>query len=142
MVEIKGMNFPEGLFYSKDHMWVKVEDDVVKVGVTDLAQKAAGEIVFVRLLPPGRKVRKNAPLGTLESGKWVGPLKSPVTGTIVEVNEKVKENPKLLNTDPYGEGWLVKIKPDDFEKDKVDLISDPEALKEFIEAEAAKLLKE
>ena len=141
MVKIMGLEFPEGLYYSKDHLWVKVEDDKVRVGITDLAQKAAGDIVFVRLLPKGRKVRRGAPLGTLESGKWVGPIKSPVTGTILEVNEKVKTDPKILNRDPYGEGWLMVIKPDNFEEDKKELISDMEELKRFIEQEAPKLLK-
>lgn len=142
MVKIKGLEFPEGLYYSKDHLWVKVEGEYVRVGITDLAQKAAGDIVFVRLLPKGRKVRAGAPLGTMESGKWVGPLKSPVTGTIVEVNERLKSDPKLLNRDPYGEGWIALIKPDDFEKDKANLISDIEELKRFIEEEYKKLIKE
>lgn len=141
MVKILEFEFPEGLLYSKDHVWVKVEDGNVRIGITDFAQKAAGDIVFVRLMPKGRQVRAGGPIGTLESGKWVGPIKSPVSGEILEVNEKLRTDPKVLNRDPYGEGWIAVIKPSNFEAEKANLISDFEELKKFIEEEYAKTFK-
>lgn len=141
MVKILEYEFPEGLLYSKDHLWAKIEDGKVRVGITDFAQAIAGEIVFVRLMPKGRKVRFGQPLGTMETGKWVGPLKSPVSGTIIEINEKLRREPKLLNTDPYGEGWIAVIEPTNLEEDKKNLISDFEELKKFIEEEEKKYKK-
>lgn len=141
MVKILEYEFPEELLYSKDHLWVKIENGKVRVGITDFAQAIAGEIVFVRLMPKGRKVRVGQPLGTMETGKWVGPLKSPVSGTIVEVNDALKIEPKLLNTDPYGKGWVAVIEPANLEEDKKNLISDLEELKKFIEEEEKKYKK-
>ncbi len=141
MVKILDYEFPEGLLYSKDHLWVKIEDGKVRVGITDFAQAMAGEIVFVRLMPKGRKVKAGRPLGTMETGKWVGPIKSPVSGTIVEINTALKMQPKLLNTDPYGKGWVAVIEPSNFEEEKKNLISDMEELRRFIEEEAKKYKK-
>jgi glycine cleavage system H protein len=103
--------FPEGLYYSRDHLWAKREDGTVRVGATDMAQQAAGSLLFVRVMPKGRQVESGKPLGTVETGKWVGPLKSSLSGTIVEVNEALKTQPKLLNQDPYGNGWLAVLQP-------------------------------
>jgi glycine cleavage system H protein len=140
-MKILDYEFPEGLLYSRDHLWVKVEDGKVRVGITDFAQKMAGDIVFARIMPKGRQVRMGQPLGTMETGKWVGPLKSPVSGTIIESNTALRMQPKLLNTDPYGEGWVAVLEPSNFEEEKKHLISDFEELKKFIEEEEAKYKK-
>ncbi|PUA32095.1 MAG: hypothetical protein B9J98_04400 [Candidatus Terraquivivens tikiterensis] len=133
--------FPEGLYYSKDHLWLKIEGDVVRVGVTDLAQQAAGPIVYVRLMPKGKTVEAGKPIGTMETGKWVGPLKSPVSGTIVEVNEALKSQPKLLNEDPYGKGWLAIIKPSKLEEELKGLFSKVEDMIPWLQEEIPKLIK-
>ncbi|MEM2211059.1 MAG: glycine cleavage system protein H [Nitrososphaerales archaeon] len=136
---LEKFEFKEGLYYSKDHMWVKLENGKVRVGVTDVAQRSAGPITFIRLLPKGKLVVKGKPLGTIETGKWVGPLISPVSGTLVEVNENLKSQPKLLNEDPYGAGWIAVIQPSNFEEDKKALISDLKELEEFIKSELQRL---
>lgn len=133
--------FPEGLYYSKDHMWLKIEGDVVRVGITDLAQQAAGPIVYARLMPKGKVVEAGKPIGTIETGKWVGPLKSPVSGTIVEVNEALKSQPKLLNEDPYGKGWLAVIKPSKLEDELKSLFSKVEDMIPWLQEEIPKLIK-
>ncbi|MEM2910382.1 MAG: glycine cleavage system protein H [Nitrososphaerota archaeon] len=133
--------FPEGLYYSKDHLWLKIEGDVVRVGVTDLAQQAAGPIVYVRLMPKGKAVDAGKPIGTMETGKWVGPLKSPVSGTIVEVNEALKSQPKLLNEDPYGKGWLAIIKPSKLEDELKGLFSKVEEMVPWLQEEIPKIIK-
>jgi glycine cleavage system H protein len=133
--------FPKGLYYSADHLWAKKEDGSVRVGATDMAQQAAGPLLFVRIMPKGRQVESGKPLGTIETGKWVGPLKSPLSGTIVEVNEALKTQPKLLNEDPYGKGWLVVLQPSKLDDELKNLMTDPDQLEKFAEAEQAKLFK-
>jgi glycine cleavage system H protein len=133
--------FPEGLFYSIDHLWAKKEDGGVRVGVTDMAQQAAGSILFVRIMPKGRQVESGKPLGTMETGKWVGPLKSPISGSIVETNEALKTQPKLLNEEPYGKGWLAMIQPSKLDDELKNLMSDPTQIEKFAEAEQSKLFK-
>lgn len=133
--------FPEGLYYSKDLLWLKIEGDVVRIGVTDLAQQAAGPIVYVRLMPKGKTVEAGKPIATIETGKWVGPLKSPVSGTIVEINEALKSQPKLLNEDPYGKGWLALIKPSKLEEELKNLFSKIEDMIPWLQEEIPKLIK-
>ena len=133
--------FPEGLFYSKDHLWARKEDGNVRVGVTDMAQQAAGSILFVRIMPKGRQVESGKPLGTMETGKWVGPLKSPISGSIVETNEALKTQPKLLNEDPYGKGWLVVVQPSKLGDELKNLMTDPAQIEKFAQTEQSKLFK-
>lgn len=133
--------FPEGLYYSADHLWAKVEDGTVRVGATDIAQQAAGSILFVRIMPKGRQVEPGKPLGTIETGKWVGPLKSPLSGTIIEVNEALKTQPKLLNQDPYGKGWLAVLQPSKLDDELKNLMTDPAQIQKFVRAEQMKLFK-
>lgn len=99
------------------HSWAKIEGETVRVGVDDFAQKQAGELKFMRLFPAGKKVKQGKRFGTLETAKWVGPLLAPVSGTIVESNEKVLEKPTLVNEDPYGSGWMVVIEPSELDDD-------------------------
>ena len=139
-MKIDGNEFPEDLYYHKDHMWVKVEGDSVRVGYNDWAQEAAGKLVNLNTRKVGRSVKAGKTLGTVESGKWVGPLKTPVAGEILEVNQDVLKTPSMINDDPYGSGWIAVISPSDFETDKEELIlgSDKEALESWLAEEKAK----
>lgn len=125
MATIRGCNIPEDRHYWVDkHAWARLEaDGNVTIGITDVAQNMAKGIVNVTPKEAGRTVQKGKSAGTLESGKWVGPVTSPVTGEIVEVNEAVKATPALINTDPYNEGWFVKIKPTDWAGESAALLT-------------------
>jgi glycine cleavage system H protein len=111
MVKIDGYEVPEGLYYTKDFGWLKIEDDKVRVGITDYAQKQLREIVYAELPSPRTTTKQNEPYGTVESVKAVSDLVAPVSGEILEVNMEVQSKPELLNEDPYGKGWLLVIKP-------------------------------
>lgn len=125
MATVRGCNIPEDRFYwVEKHAWATLEaDGTVKIGISDVAQNLAKGIVNVTPKDAGRKVQKGKSAGTLESGKWVGPVTSPLTGEIVEVNEAVKAKPALINDDPYGEGWFVKVKPDNWEAESAELLT-------------------
>ncbi|MCX8171558.1 MAG: glycine cleavage system protein GcvH [Candidatus Bathyarchaeota archaeon] len=117
MVNVEGYEVLEGLYYSKEWIWVKVEDGRARIGVTDYAQKQMREIVFAELPSVGAEVRRGEPFGTLESVKAVSDLVSPLSGRIVEVNGRVSERPELINEDPYGEGWLIVVEPANLRED-------------------------
>jgi glycine cleavage system H protein len=103
------MNFPSELKYTKDHEWVKINGDEAFIGITDFAQRELGDIVYIDINTVGEEVKKDDVFGTVEAVKTVSDLFMPVTGTIVEVNAALNENPELVNTDSYGEGWMVKV---------------------------------
>lgn len=103
------MNIPETLKYTEEHEWVKVEDTIAYVGVTDYAQSELGDVVYVEIETEGEELEQNAIFGTVEAVKTVSDLYLPISGKIVEVNEKLADNPELVNSDPYGEGWMIKI---------------------------------
>ncbi len=107
------MEAPPGLKYSKEHEWVSTEDEVATVGITDHAQEQLGEIVFIELPAVGDKVSKDDPFGVIESVKAVSDIYAPVSGTVVAINEELPESPEMVNEDPYGDGWLIKIKVSD-----------------------------
>jgi glycine cleavage system H protein len=111
MVKIEGNELPEGLYYTKEFEWIKIEGDKARVGITDYAQKQLREIVYAELPSPGTEIKQNEPYGTVESVKAVSDLIAPVTGTIEQVNSEVQSKPELLNEDPYTKGWLLIIKP-------------------------------
>jgi len=140
MVKIEGNDFLEDIFYHRDHMWVKFEGDKARVGYNDWAQEAAGKLVNLNTRKVGRSVKAGKTLGTVESGKWVGPLKTPVSGEIVEVNEEVLKNPSIINDDPYGKGWIALIATTDADDEKGDLIegSDTATLETWLGEEKAK----
>ena len=140
MVKINGNEFPEDLYYHKDHMWIKVEEGKVRVGYNDWAQEAAGKLVNLNTRKVGRKVKAGKTLGTVESGKWVGPLKAPVTGEIVELNDDVLKTPSMINDDPYGKGWIAVLTADNLEVEMGDLIkgSNKDALETWLTEEKAK----
>lgn len=106
------MNFPATLKYSKDHEWVRVEGDEAVVGITDFAQRELGDIVFVDIDTVGDEVAANQVFGTIEAVKTVSDLFMPVAGTILEVNPEIDGSPELVNQDPYGAGWIVRVKLD------------------------------
>jgi glycine cleavage system H protein len=111
MVKVDGSEVPEGLYYTKDFEWLKVEGDKVRVGVTDYAQKQLREIVYAELPSSGTQTKQNEPYGTVESVKAVSDLIAPISGTIEQVNAEVQSKPELLNEDPYVKGWLLIIQP-------------------------------
>ncbi|MEO6917057.1 MAG: glycine cleavage system protein GcvH [Chitinophagaceae bacterium] len=104
------MHYPENLQYTKDHEWVRVEDDVAFVGITDFAQSELGDIVYVEIETVGQSLEADAVFGTVEAVKTVSDLFLPIAGTILEVNPALTGSPELVNTDPYGEGWMIKLK--------------------------------
>lgn len=106
-------NVPEELRYTSDHEWVRLEGGRVRIGITDYAQDALGDVVFVQLPEPGAKVASGGSFSEVESTKSVSDIYAPVAGTVVEVNAELADAPQRLNEDPYGEGWICVIEPDD-----------------------------
>lgn len=133
MANANNCNVPEELYYwVRQHVWVRPETDgSVTIGMTDAAQHLAGIIVSATPKAVGKSVKKGKSSGIVESGKWVGPIKSPVNGEVVAINEAVKMNPKLLNEDPYGEGWFIRIKPEDWDAEKAELLTGAEAVASY-----------
>ena len=103
------MEFPAGLKYTKDHEWIKVDGDTAVVGITDFAQRELGDIVYIDINSVGKEVVKDEVFGTVEAVKTVSDLFMPVTGTVTEINPALDKSPELVNSDPYGEGWMVKL---------------------------------
>ena len=103
------MNIPAELRYTKEHEWIRVEGDVAYVGITDYAQSELGEIVFVDINTQGETVGQDEVFGSVEAVKTVSDLNMPVTGEVLEINETINDQPELVNNDPYGEGWMIKI---------------------------------
>lgn len=126
------MNIPSELKYTKDHEWVKVEGDIVTVGITDFAQGELGDIVYVEVETVDETLDAEEVFGTVEAVKTVSDLFLPVSGEIIEFNESLEDEPEKVNTDPYGEGWMVKIKMSD--KSQVDSLLDADAYKALIGA--------
>lgn len=104
------MNFPENLKYSQDHEWLRLEGDHAYIGITEFAQRELGDIVYVDINTVGQTISANEIFGSVEAVKTVSDLFLPVSGEIVEINESLNDNPEVVNSDPYGEGWMVKIK--------------------------------
>jgi len=107
------MNFPENLHYTKDHEWVKIDGDTAIIGITDFAQSELGDIVYVDIETIGQNLAAESVFGTVEAVKTVSDLFLPLSGTILEKNLKLDSQPELVNQDPYGEGWMVKMKIED-----------------------------
>ncbi|HKJ79713.1 MAG TPA: glycine cleavage system protein GcvH [Prolixibacteraceae bacterium] len=126
------MNIPAELKYTQDHEWVRVDGDVAVVGVTDYAQGELGDVVFVEIETEGEELDKGETFGTVEAVKTVSDLFMPVGGEVSEVNEKLEDEPELVNKDPYGEGWMIKIKMAD--KSEMDGMMSAEDYKKMIDA--------
>ena len=103
------MNFPAELRYTEDHEWIRIEGNVAIVGITEYAQDQLGDVVYVEVENVGKTIDAGAPFGSIESVKSVSELYLPVDGTITELNPKLNTNPELVNSDPYGEGWIIKM---------------------------------
>jgi glycine cleavage system H protein len=119
--------------YSKDHEWIKVESDLVVVGITDFAQNSLHEITFVEISEVGTSLEANSECGLVESMKASSDIFSPVGGEIIEVNSELEDAPEIVNEDPYGKGWMFKIKPSNLDAD-ISGLMDAAAYKEFIES--------
>ena len=123
------MNIPAELRYTKEHEWIRVEGDVAYVGITDYAQSELGEIVFLDINTEGETIAQSEVFGSVEAVKTVSDLNMPVTGEVLEVNEAINDNPELVNSDPYGEGWMIKIQ-----------VADPAELDSLLDAAAYQAL--
>lgn len=123
MAQIGDIYLPDDLYYQpQDHLWVRVEGNRVRIGLDQLALKSAQRIRHIGLKPPGRAMAKGKPFGSMESGKYVGPLKAPLAGKVAEINQAVVSNPALVTQDPYGEGWLIIMEPEDAGRDLAELM--------------------
>ncbi len=140
MVKLDGFDFPDDMYFHKDHMWVRVEGDKVRTGYNAWAADAAGKLVSIKTRPAGKKVKAGKTLGSVESGKWVGSLKVPVSGTIAEINPALKGSPNIINDAPYDDGWVALIEPSDLEGDLTQLMKgdDSAALEAWLAEEKAK----
>ena len=127
------MEYPEELKYTEEHEWVLIEDDIVTVGITDFAQDALGDVVFVELPDEGTELEAGKSFGVVESVKAVSDIYAPVSGEVVEVNEELPDTPELVNTSPYEDGWMVKIKLAD--TTELEDLLDADAYKAFVEEE-------
>ncbi len=119
------MNIPETLKYTKDHEWIRVEGDEITVGITDFAQGELGDIVYVEIETLGETVEKEAVFGTVEAVKTVSDLFMPIGGEVIAVNEALEANPEIVNDDPFGDGWMIRIK-----------VADPSELEDLLDAAA------
>ncbi|MBI4800577.1 MAG: glycine cleavage system protein GcvH [Desulfarculus sp.] len=140
-MEVKGYNFPDDLYYDKNHFWARVEGGVVVMGTTDLTQKLAGDITFVDVPGEGDEVTQGKPFGSIESGKWVGRVYAVVSGEVKEGNEALEDEPELINQDCYGAGWICKITPSDLDAELAGLMQGA-AYQAWVEAEIAKMASE
>jgi len=140
MVKIEGYEFPEDYYFHKDHMWVKMENGKARVGYNAWAADVAGKLVSIKTRPAGREVKEGKTLGSIESGKWVGSLKMPITGKVLEINPVLGDKPSAINDDPYGNGWVALVDPSDIQKDLSGLIkgSEKEKLEKWLKEEITK----
>lgn len=125
------MNVPENLKYTKDHEWIKIEGDTGTIGITDFAQGELGDIVFIEVETVGEELDVEEAFGTIEAVKTVSDLFMPVSGKVLEFNEALENNPEIVNQDPYGEGWIVKIELT--KKEELEELLDDNGYKELIE---------
>jgi len=139
-MEIEGYFFPDDLYYHKEHFWAKVEGNRVTMGVTDFAQKLAGQIVYVELPSGGKMVEQGKPCGSMESGKWVGRIYAVISGKVESSNQDLEESPELINESPYEKGWLCKINSSNLQNDLKNLMQG-DSLKEFIKSEIIRVKK-
>lgn len=123
------MNFPKELKYTKDHEWVRIEGDTATVGITEFAQKELGDIVYVEVETLGENLEKEAVFGTVEAVKTVSDLFLPLSGEIIAFNDTLESGPELVNTDPYGAGWMIKVKIEN--QDEISQLLDSLAYKEL-----------
>jgi glycine cleavage system H protein len=143
VVKIDDYEVTEGLYYSKDYMWMRVEDGKVRIGVTDFVQKKLGEIGYVDFVGGDRvkQIKQTRPFGAIESAKGVFDLIAPVSGTVEQTNEQAQSKPELINKDPYGKGWILIVSPTNLKKELTELMNSDEAVK-WYKKETPKKFKE
>ncbi|MBW1779564.1 MAG: glycine cleavage system protein GcvH [Deltaproteobacteria bacterium] len=144
MADIKGYNMPEELYYHEEHSWARVEGTKVTVGMTDMFQKEAGDIVFVDLPEEEDEVSQGETCGKIQSRKWIGKLVAPISGEITEINEELEDDTSLINSDPYGDGWILVIEAEDEDDLKSELgnLIHGDAVSSFVDQEIAKTEEE
>ena len=140
-MEIQGYHMPDDLYYEENHHWIRVEGDMLVMGMDDFAQKMAGEIVYVQLPFEGKKLKKGKKFAQAESGKWLGKILAPVNGELIDSNEELEVNTALINEDCYGKGWMYKIRPADI-REINDLIHGSGAVEKWLLADIEKYAKE
>ena len=128
-------NVPEDLQYSKDHEWIRVNGDTGTIGITDYAQNSLGDVVYVELPKPGESFAAHESFGSVESVKAVSEIYTPVSGEIIEVNESLQDEPEKVNTDPYGEGWMIRVRMSN--KGEVDSLLSAAEYEDFAKSEEA-----
>lgn len=121
-MKVNDYEVPEGLYYTKEHEWIKLEGSNCRVGVTDYAQKSLHEVVFVDLPKVGTKINRSQTLGSVESVKAVADVYAPISGEVIEVNARLADSPELVNQQPYGDGWIAIVKPSNLESELKDLM--------------------
>jgi glycine cleavage system H protein len=138
-MEFEGYSFPDDLKFEKNHYWAKMDGDVVITGAGEFISKQAGEITFVDLPEEGDELTQGKPYGSIESGKWVGRIYAVVSGEVLEVNASLEDEPEKINSGPYEEGWICKIKPSKLRDEWASLMAVDESFKNFIEVEIKKI---
>lgn len=140
MAKYKDVEMPDDLYYynSDNHVWAKIEEGKARCGIDQFGQKAAGTVAYVKVKPVGGQAIKGRTLGSIEAGKYIGPIKSPVNGTIIEVNQEAISTPSLINTDSYNQGWLVLIDASQLQEDIKDLIHGEEDVQKWLETDYKK----
>jgi glycine cleavage system H protein len=131
-MKVDSNEIPEELYYTKEHEWMNIDNDKCRIGITDYAQKSLHDVVYVDLPNVGKTLTQNATFGTVESVKAVSELYSPVSGEVIQRNEKLIDSPELVNQEPYGAGWIVVVKPSCLQDDLNSLLS-PEAYAKFLQ---------
>jgi glycine cleavage system H protein len=141
MATIESFNFPDDLYYTKDHVWAKVEGKIVTIGLTQFGQDVAGDILFVEAPAEGREIAQDEAFMSMESGKWVGRVKAPLSGKLLESNSELEWESDLVNSDPYGTGWLTKLEASNLDELKSLFRSDSPDFSSFIAEEKKKYKK-
>lgn len=132
MTIINGCSIPEDLYYDGEHeVWVRFEDDTFVVGMTDIGQSLAGRFIYAHIKKVGSHVDEGKSIATVESSKWVGPVRTSIAGEIIAVNEKVEDNPSLINKSPYSDGWIARLRCDDIESEKAKLLTGEAAVEVY-----------
>jgi len=141
MADIKGYNMPDELYYNEDHSWARIDGTRVTVGMDDFFQKEAGDIVFIDLPEEEEEVSQGEVCGKIQSRKWIGKLVAPISGEIVEINEDLEDDTSLINSDPYGKGWILVIEASDLDAELPKLLHG-ETVVGFIESEVKRAEEE
>jgi len=139
MIKIDKYDVDTGIYYDpKEHFWIKISDNHARIGMSPLIQETSGAFVAIQMNSPEMQLNKGDSFGTIEAEKHVGPLKIPLTGKIININDHVVENPRLINYDPYGDGWLIEIELTNFDAEVPELIYGEQNIIEWFESELKK----